>query len=111
MPPDFLTEAEAFYQSHKSEKQIAIPEAFADLILQEAPLAYEGVLSALDESGRARRVAFLLTLFVVKRPDLGYSSGMHSILGVTLTVFTREIHAFCLFSHLIENIYPKVKSS
>jgi len=57
VPSDFLTEAEAFYQSHKSEKQIAIPEAFADLILQEAPLTYEGVLRALNENGRARRVA------------------------------------------------------
>lgn len=108
IPPDFLTEAEAFYQSHKSEKQIAIPEIFADLILQEAPSTYEGVLSALDEEGRTKRIAFLLTLFVVKRPDLGYSSGMNSILGVVLSVFPREIRAFCLFCHLIENIYPMV---
>lgn len=101
-------EVESFYQQRKSEKQILIPDEFAELIDQEAPLTFEGALSSLHEDAKVKRIRFLLTLFVVRRPDLGFRQGMNSILGVAMSVFSREVHAFSLFCHLVENVYPQV---
>lgn len=49
----------------------------------------------------------LLTLFALKRPDIGYHAGMNMLLCPLLNVFSSDTDAFIMFSHIIEEIYPK----
>lgn len=52
------------------------------------------------------RATVLLTLFAIKRPDIGYHSGMNMLICALLGVFSSDADVFIMFAHVVEEIYP-----
>ena len=67
---------------------------------------YTGSLAALGTQGKEVSLLKLLSLFITKRPDIGYFPGMANLMAISLHVFPSENAAFGVFCHLIERIFP-----
>lgn len=108
--PTSSKSCEEFYKKVKFENQIILPSNVAYKIREEAGKTYNGILSSLKSPIRITKIVTVLSLFALKRPDIGFHPGMNFIVAIILSVADSESDAFILFSHLIENIFPVVRT-
>ena len=65
-------------------------------------------MSAIESEEHYTKILNILGMFALKRPDIGYHSGMNRIVALLLSVFQSEGDIFVMFCHIIENLFPKV---
>ncbi|CAG9313000.1 TBC1D2_1 [Blepharisma stoltei] len=104
--PRFASECLHFFHTIKNQKQVTISANIAKQIRKEAPESYIGALSALKGEEKIQKIVTILSMFVSKRADIGYHSGMNFIVAVLLEVFKLESDTFVMLCHIIEKIYP-----
>ena len=95
-----------FYQQKMTKQLIEVSKPCLQKIYQGADSAFVGPLAHLFSVERSRKLIPILSIFSVKRPDIGYCPGMNHISAVVVSVFSNECDAFVAFSHIIENIFP-----
>ena len=67
---------------------------------------YLGPLSSLSSPEREARLPRLLRLFVRKREDISYVTGMSQIMAVLLSLYNSDSDTFGVFCYIIERIFP-----
>jgi hypothetical protein len=108
VPQTFAQDALNFYREKKSMKQVSLSIATATSIREDLKKTYVGTLISLKSNQKFSQAAAILSIFALKRPDIGYHYGMNFIVAIMLHVFGGEGDAFVMFCHLIENVYPEV---
>lgn len=103
--PAFSAAALNSYQALTTQQTFTLSQALLDRIKAEAERAVAAFPTQAKEEWYSR-CTVLLTLFALKRPDIGYHSGMNMILCALLGVFSSDTDVFIMFAHVVEEIYP-----
>lgn len=104
--PKFAFEVLQYLRQAKEQGTSEVNEGDLAAIREDVGRTFVGSLSVLNAPNREKQMVTMLSLFVCKRPDIGYDSGMNYLMAVLLSVFSTESDAFVMFSHIIENVYP-----
>ena len=82
--------------------------ALTDHLKLESAKAFPLSMSSLENEGKKQKILNVLSIFVLKRPDISYYSGMNHIAALLFSVFSNESDGFVMFCHIIENLFPRV---
>ena len=106
--PRFTSEVLSFYTGLKSQQQIVLSVALANYLKIESGKSFPFTMHAIERLDHYQKILNILSMFVLKRPDISYHSGMNHIVALLLSVFNSESDVFVMFCHIIENVFPRV---
>jgi hypothetical protein len=97
----------ASYQKGKSQ-QLGNSGELSQVLMKEALISFPRVLSEYETQENITKVFNVLSIFFLGRQEITYKAGMNEICAMLLTVFSSESDTFVMFSHIIENVFPRV---
>ena len=100
----FAQEASNFFSTMQANKSISLGEGLAARIREDMAKTSTSY-TYLDSTPK---IFLIMGIYFKRNAESIYRSGMISLLHIILSIYQSECDTFIIFSHLIENIYPKV---